>query len=97
MECCQRTEADKKGGHLAKRVSDAQLILRESAQCSKSDEAAFQDITRHQYFNTVGLVNYIFFPVLTRFLFFSFSLFFFFSLLLQRSLLYLHSEHRVFF
>ena len=39
MECCERTESDKKGGHLAQRCSDGQLILRESAQCSKRDEA----------------------------------------------------------
>ena len=55
MECCQRTEADKKGGHLAVRASDEQLILRESAQCSKSDESAFQDITKHAFFNTNNL------------------------------------------
>jgi UDP-N-acetylglucosamine pyrophosphorylase len=42
MECCSRTEADKKGGHLALRTADNQLILRESAQCSKSDEGFFQ-------------------------------------------------------
>jgi len=29
MECCERTENDKKGGHLAQRNSDSQLILRE--------------------------------------------------------------------
>ncbi len=55
MECCQRTEADKKGGHLAVRTSDRQLILRESAQCAKEDESAFQDIKRHQFFNTNNL------------------------------------------
>jgi UDP-N-acetylglucosamine pyrophosphorylase len=55
MECCSRTEADKKGGHLAKRSSDGQLILRESAQCSKSDEVFFQDISKHQFFNTNNL------------------------------------------
>lgn len=55
MECCQRTEADKKGGHLAARASDGQLLLRESAQCAKADEAAFQDIARHQFFNTNNL------------------------------------------
>jgi UDP-N-acetylglucosamine pyrophosphorylase len=55
MECCTRTEADKKGGHLALRASDQQLILRESAQCAKSDEAAFQDISVHKYFNTNNL------------------------------------------
>ena len=55
MECCVRTEADKKGGHLAARLSDKQLILRESAQCSKADEPAFQDITKHKFFNTNNL------------------------------------------
>jgi len=55
MECCQRTEADKKGGHLALRTADKQLILRESAQCAKSDEKHFQDITRHKFFNTNNL------------------------------------------
>lgn len=37
MECCERTEADKKGGHLARRTADGQLVLRESAQCAKED------------------------------------------------------------
>ena len=55
MECCRRTEADKKGGHLAVRASDGQLILRESAQCAKEDEAAFQNVNTHQYFNTNNL------------------------------------------
>ena len=44
MECCERTEADKKGGHLAKRYS--KLLLRESAQCPDADEKKFQDIKR---------------------------------------------------
>merc|ERR1740138_658438 len=55
MECCERTEADKKGGHLAMRTADGQLILRESAQCADEDEAAFQDITKHRFFNTNNL------------------------------------------
>ena len=55
MECCKRTENDKKGGHLALRNSDKQLVLRESAMCLDEDEAAFQDITKHQYFNTNNL------------------------------------------
>jgi UDP-N-acetylglucosamine pyrophosphorylase len=55
MECCRRTEADKKGGHLALRQADGQLILRESAQCSKEDEPAFQDVQKHQFFNTNNL------------------------------------------
>jgi UDP-N-acetylglucosamine pyrophosphorylase len=53
MEVCERTAADRKGGHLARRGS--QLLLRESAQCPAADEAAFQDITRHRFFNTNNL------------------------------------------
>ena len=49
-----RTEADSKGGHLARR-SDGQLILRESAQCPQRDTAAFRDIGRYRYFNTNNL------------------------------------------
>ena len=55
MECCERTENDKKGGHLALRNSDKQLILRESAMCADEDEGAFQDITKHRFFNTNNL------------------------------------------
>ena len=44
MECAERTEADKKGGHLAVRASDGQLILRESAQCAKADEPVRADL-----------------------------------------------------
>lgn len=54
MEVADRTEMDKKGGHLAQR-QDGRLLLRESAQCPQEDEAAFQDITRHRYFNTNNL------------------------------------------
>jgi UTP--glucose-1-phosphate uridylyltransferase len=54
MEVADRTEMDKKGGHLAQRP-DGQLILRESAQCPDEDEATFQDISRHKYFNTNNL------------------------------------------
>jgi len=55
MEVTRRTEADKKGGHLARRKSDDRLILREIAQCSEADIDSFQDISRHQYFNTNNL------------------------------------------
>jgi UDP-N-acetylglucosamine pyrophosphorylase len=55
MECCERTKNDKKGGHLALRKSDKQLILRESAMCADEDEPAFQDVTKHRYFNTNNL------------------------------------------
>ncbi len=51
MEVADRTEADRKGGHLARR-HDGRLLLREVAQCPPADEAAFQDIRRHRYFNT---------------------------------------------
>lgn len=54
MEVADRTEADCKGGHLA-RYPDGQLLLRESAQCPEDDEAHFQDISRHRYFNTNSL------------------------------------------
>lgn len=55
MEVTQRTEADKKGGHLAMRRADHQLILREVAQCSPEDLPHFQDISRHRFFNTNNL------------------------------------------
>lgn len=55
MECCMRTENDKKGGHLCTRTSDQHLILRESAMCADEDEAAFQDTTKHRFFNTNNL------------------------------------------
>ena len=55
MECCERTSNDKKGGHLAVRNSDQQLVLRESAMCAAEDETAFQDITKHRFFNTNNL------------------------------------------
>ena len=63
MEVADRTEMDKKGGHLAQRP-DGQLILRESAQCPDDDMAAFQDIARHKYFNTNNL--WINLPALQR-------------------------------
>ncbi len=55
MECCERTEADKKGGHLGKRSADGQLILRESAQCAKEDSDSFQNVNLHKFFNTNNL------------------------------------------
>ncbi len=55
MEVADRTEMDKKGGHLARRKSDGGLTLRESAQCPKEDESTFQDWSLHSYFNTNNL------------------------------------------
>ena len=54
MEVADRTAADRKGGHLARRA-DGQLLLREIAQCPAGDLPAFQDIDRHRYFNTNNL------------------------------------------
>jgi UDP-N-acetylglucosamine pyrophosphorylase len=55
MEVTRRTEADKKGGHLATRAADGQPILREVAQCPEEDVPAFQNIDKHRYFNTNNL------------------------------------------
>ncbi|MCF7793491.1 MAG: UTP--glucose-1-phosphate uridylyltransferase [Candidatus Cloacimonetes bacterium] len=54
MEVCQRTEVDKKGGHLAQ-TKNGQLLLRESAQCPDDEVEKFQDINRYSYFNTNNL------------------------------------------
>jgi UTP--glucose-1-phosphate uridylyltransferase len=51
MEVADRTEADKKGGHLAE-FPNGQLVLREAAQCPKEDEEEFQNINKHKFFNT---------------------------------------------
>jgi UTP--glucose-1-phosphate uridylyltransferase len=50
MEVADRTEADRKGGHIARRRGD-ELVLRETAQTPEDDLPAFQDIHRHGYFN----------------------------------------------
>ncbi len=52
MEVADRTSSDRKGGHLARRVSDGGLVLREIAQTPEEDVDAFQDTSRHRYFNT---------------------------------------------
>ena len=48
MEVAQRTDADKKGGHLARDAQSGELLLRESAQCPKEDEDAFQDTAKYK-------------------------------------------------
>ena len=55
MEVADRTEADRKGGHLARRRGDGGLLLREIAQTPEADEDAFQDVSRHRFFNTNSL------------------------------------------
>jgi len=54
MEVAERTPADLKGGHLARRL-DGQLVLREAAQCPIQELDAFRDIGRYRYFNTNSL------------------------------------------
>ena len=51
MEVADRTAADRKGGHLARRA-DGTLVLREIAQTPEADLAAFADTDRHRFFNT---------------------------------------------
>ena len=51
MEVADRTPADRKGGHLARRAGGG-LGLREVAQTAPADLDAFQDIERHRFFNT---------------------------------------------
>ncbi len=54
MEVTDRTEADKKGGHLAQ-GKDGGLLLREAAQCPQEDRQHFENTERHRYFNTNNL------------------------------------------
>lgn len=55
LQVAERTSADKKGGHLARRKSDGRFMLRESAMCPDEDKAAFEDISKHKFFNTNNL------------------------------------------
>ncbi len=52
MEVADRSSLDRKGGHLARRLSDGRLVLREVAQCPEADLESFGDTSRHRYFNT---------------------------------------------
>ncbi len=52
MEVVQGTEADRKGGHVARRRADGQLVLRETAQTPAQDEESFRDYRRWRYYNT---------------------------------------------
>jgi UTP--glucose-1-phosphate uridylyltransferase len=54
MEVTRRTEADRKGGHIA-RVPGGGYLLRETAQTRDEDLPALQDINRHRYVNTNNL------------------------------------------
>ncbi|HKN95173.1 MAG TPA: UTP--glucose-1-phosphate uridylyltransferase [Thermoleophilaceae bacterium] len=54
MEVLRRSESDRKGGHIARRKGGG-LVLRESAQVRDEDAGAFQDISRHRFFNSNNL------------------------------------------
>ncbi len=55
MEVVIGTAAERKGGHLARRRSDGQIILRESAQIAPEDEESFRDYRHWRYYNTNNL------------------------------------------
>ncbi|MGI9184097.1 MAG: UTP--glucose-1-phosphate uridylyltransferase [Solirubrobacteraceae bacterium] len=55
MEVVQGTEADRKGGHIARRRADGQLVLRETAQTPPADAQSFRDFRRWRYYNTNNL------------------------------------------
>jgi UTP--glucose-1-phosphate uridylyltransferase len=50
-EVVDRTEDDRKGGHLARRRDGGRLLLRETAQVPDEDREAFEDVARHRFFN----------------------------------------------
>jgi UTP--glucose-1-phosphate uridylyltransferase len=54
-EVCRRTPADRKGGHLAIRKSDGQLILRDTAQTAPDEMHFFTDEHRHPFFHCNNL------------------------------------------
>jgi UTP--glucose-1-phosphate uridylyltransferase len=54
MEVADRTDADRKRGHLARRRGEG-LVLRERAQTPEQDMPAFQDVHLHRFFNTNNL------------------------------------------
>jgi UTP--glucose-1-phosphate uridylyltransferase len=55
MEVVQGTEAERKGGHIARRRDDGRLVLRETAQTPPEDEESFRDFRRWRYYNTNNL------------------------------------------
>ena len=54
-ELCPRTAADRKGGHLAIRKADGQLILRDTAQTAPEEMHFFTDEFHHPFFHTNNL------------------------------------------
>ena len=53
MEVVAGTEADRKGGHIARRVADGRLVLRETAQAD--DPGSFRDFRRWRFYNSNNL------------------------------------------
>ena len=54
-EVCWRTPADRKGGHLARRLADGRVILRDTAQTPEDQMDYFTDEHRHPFFHTNNL------------------------------------------
>jgi len=54
-EVTERTEMDRKGGHLAHRITDGRLVLRDTAQVSPAEMDSFIDIIRHPWTHTNNL------------------------------------------
>ena len=54
-EVCVLTVNDRKGGHLAVRKADGQLVLRDTAQCAPEEMEFFTDENRHRFFHTNNL------------------------------------------
>jgi UTP--glucose-1-phosphate uridylyltransferase len=52
MEVVEGTEADRKGGHIARRKDDGRLVLRETAQTPPEDEESFRDYRHWRFYNT---------------------------------------------
>lgn len=56
METAERTQADAKGGHLARRKGSGRLVLRESSQAPTAPGGEiipeFQDVLKYRHFNT---------------------------------------------
>ena len=55
MEVVEGTEADRKGGHIARRRADGALVLRETAQTPPGEEESFRDYRHWRYYNTNNL------------------------------------------
>ena len=55
MEAVIGTVSERKGGHIARRRADGQLVLRETAQTPPGDEESFRDYKRWRYYNTNNL------------------------------------------